>query len=314
MDELGAISELAGRAGNYAHLRFAADTDDPANGALVAARQGARDGDRDAAAVLRARVGGARRRARRASCSPPTASTTARHYLRTVRRYRPHLLTEPEEKLLAEKSVTGTRRLVAPLQRADRRAARRDPRRGRAAHARRRAEPPALPRPRRAPHRRRGASPRRSSPACARAPTSSTRCSRTRRPTTACARYPTWLSSRNLSNEASDESVQALLERRRAGLRAAAPLVPPQGAAARPRAARRLRPRGVGRRRTTSEIDWDDGRELVLDAYADFSPQLGDLVRARSSTSAGSTPRRGRASAAARSAPTPSPASTRTCC
>src|SRR5680860_603903 len=31
----------------------------------------------------------------------------ARHYLRMERRYRPHLLSEPEEKLLAEKGVTG---------------------------------------------------------------------------------------------------------------------------------------------------------------------------------------------------------------
>ena len=29
---------------------------------------------------------------------------TARHYLRTIRRYRPHLLTEPEEKLMSEKA------------------------------------------------------------------------------------------------------------------------------------------------------------------------------------------------------------------
>ena len=29
----------------------------------------------------------------------------ARHYLRSARRYRPHLLTEPEEKILAEKSI-----------------------------------------------------------------------------------------------------------------------------------------------------------------------------------------------------------------
>ena len=36
MQELAAIADLAGRAGNYAHLRFAADTDDEANGALVA--------------------------------------------------------------------------------------------------------------------------------------------------------------------------------------------------------------------------------------------------------------------------------------
>ncbi len=34
MKRLAAISELAGRAGSYAQLRFAADTEDPANGAL----------------------------------------------------------------------------------------------------------------------------------------------------------------------------------------------------------------------------------------------------------------------------------------
>ena len=32
---------------------------------------------------------------------------SARHHLRTARRYRPHLLSEPEEKILAEKAVTG---------------------------------------------------------------------------------------------------------------------------------------------------------------------------------------------------------------
>src|SRR4051794_9562936 len=35
MTRLAEISELAGRAGSFAHLRFAADTEDPANGALV---------------------------------------------------------------------------------------------------------------------------------------------------------------------------------------------------------------------------------------------------------------------------------------
>src|SRR5215211_6105866 len=36
MDDLQEITELVGRAGNYAHLRFSVDTMDPANGALVA--------------------------------------------------------------------------------------------------------------------------------------------------------------------------------------------------------------------------------------------------------------------------------------
>jgi len=37
MHELGEISELLGRAGSYAALRFAVDTADPARGALLAA-------------------------------------------------------------------------------------------------------------------------------------------------------------------------------------------------------------------------------------------------------------------------------------
>ena len=42
------------------------------------------------------------------SSSPTTGSTSCAHYLRSARRYRPHLLTEPEEKILAEKDVTGS--------------------------------------------------------------------------------------------------------------------------------------------------------------------------------------------------------------
>ncbi|MBA2767462.1 MAG: oligoendopeptidase, partial [Solirubrobacterales bacterium] len=33
---------------------------------------------------------------------------TSRHFLRAARRYRPHLLSEPEEKIVAEKSVSGS--------------------------------------------------------------------------------------------------------------------------------------------------------------------------------------------------------------
>ena len=42
-----------------------------------------------------------------------------RHYLRMERRYRPHQLTEPEERILTETSVTGPRRVRAPVHRAD---------------------------------------------------------------------------------------------------------------------------------------------------------------------------------------------------
>ncbi len=64
MGELAAIYELVARAGYYAALRFSTDTATRERRA-AAERAGARDGDPDDAAVLRAGVGGARGRARR---------------------------------------------------------------------------------------------------------------------------------------------------------------------------------------------------------------------------------------------------------
>ena len=104
MRELAAISELVGKAGSYAHLDFSIDTTDPR------ARRADRQGHR------------ARRpRSRPSSCSSSSSGRRstdeqadellehpgldfARHHLRTARRYRPHLLSEPEEKLMAEKA------------------------------------------------------------------------------------------------------------------------------------------------------------------------------------------------------------------
>src|SRR5215210_7257332 len=106
MDELAIISDLAGRAGNYAHLRFAADTDDEANGALVA-----RVNERSTAIETQllffelewAEVDDARAD----ELLSADGLDHVRHYLRTIRRYRPHLLSEPEEKLMSEKAVSG---------------------------------------------------------------------------------------------------------------------------------------------------------------------------------------------------------------
>ena len=66
----------------------------------------------------------------------------------------------------------------------------------------------------RAPRGRRGRHRRRCSPACAPAATSSTRCSPTRRIDDRLRGYRHWLQARNLANEASDESVQALVDGR----------------------------------------------------------------------------------------------------
>jgi oligoendopeptidase F len=106
MEELAELSELIGRAANFAHLRFAADTADPANGALVALVTERATAirtellffelewvalDDDRAEELLAIDG-----------AEPYA-----HYLREERRYKPHVLTDPEERILTELSVTG---------------------------------------------------------------------------------------------------------------------------------------------------------------------------------------------------------------
>ena len=58
--------------------------------------------------------------ARRRRCSPVTRTWSfCAHHLRSARRYRPHLLTEPEEKVMAEKGLSVERRLGAAVRRAD---------------------------------------------------------------------------------------------------------------------------------------------------------------------------------------------------
>jgi oligoendopeptidase F len=100
--------ELLGRASSYAGLTFAGDTAAPANGALVAHVQErataintqllfielewALATDEHVDAVL---------------SSPDHDLDFIRHHLRSARRYRSHLLSEPEERVLTEKSVTG---------------------------------------------------------------------------------------------------------------------------------------------------------------------------------------------------------------
>ncbi|HWI21884.1 MAG TPA: M3 family oligoendopeptidase [Baekduia sp.] len=107
MAELGVISELAGRAGNYAHLRFAADTADPANGALVA-KVSELGTQIETTLVFFELEWAALDEAKVTELLQADGLETVRHHLQTIRRYRPHLLTEPEERIMAEKSVTGS--------------------------------------------------------------------------------------------------------------------------------------------------------------------------------------------------------------
>jgi oligoendopeptidase F len=106
MRELATIQELAGRAATYAGLRFSVDTSDPARGALLQEMQERATQiettllffELEWAALQDAQADELLADERLAFCA---------HHLRNVRRYREHLLSEPEEKILAEKSVTG---------------------------------------------------------------------------------------------------------------------------------------------------------------------------------------------------------------
>jgi oligoendopeptidase F len=106
MEQLAELSELIGRAANFAHLRFAADTADPANGALVALVT-------ERATAIRTELlffeleWVALDDDRAEELLSIEGAEPYAHYLREERRYKPHVLTDPEERILTELSVTG---------------------------------------------------------------------------------------------------------------------------------------------------------------------------------------------------------------
>ena len=107
IEERERIESILTRAIYFAHLQFATDMADPARGRARRAAHREGRGARHAAPLLRARDRGPRRRRRRERCSPDDELEKWRHWLRSLRKFRPYLLTEPEEKILTEKSVSG---------------------------------------------------------------------------------------------------------------------------------------------------------------------------------------------------------------
>src|ERR1019366_1871864 len=105
MRELGEIEELVGRAGSYASLRFATDTAEPTRGALLQRVQ-------EAATEIETKLlffeleWAALDDQRAEELLRGEGLDFCRHSLRSARRSRQHLLSEPEEKILAEKSIT----------------------------------------------------------------------------------------------------------------------------------------------------------------------------------------------------------------
>jgi oligoendopeptidase F len=276
MAELETITELVGRAGNYAHLRFAVDTADPANGALLARVQ-------ERATAIETKLvffeleWAALDEARADELLRADGLDTVRHHLRTIRRYRPHLLSEPEEKLLSEKAVSGRdawARLFSELTSAIK---------VEVADA---SEPVALD----VALSRLMSSDREERRTTAQAVTAALEPGlRTRAYVfntllqdkavdDRLRAYPSWIASRNLSNEASDESVEALLQ----AVRESYDL---------PRRWYRLKAELLGLPRLADfdrmaavggedvEVGWDEAAELVLTSFQEFSPVLGDTAR-----------------------------------
>ncbi len=274
MEGQAALSDLLGRAGSWASLRFATDVTDPARGALMQRFEerataistqllwfelewAALDDEQVDTLLADDRLG------------------FAAHHLRSARRYREHLLTEPEEQILTEKSVTGasawsrlfselTSTLEVDLD-------------GRTTTLEEALSHLGSPSPE-------------ARAAAAAAVTESLRPGlRTRAfvyntllhdkaVDDRLRSFPSWLSSRNLSNEASDESVQALVDA------VVARYDLPQrwyGLKARVLGVDRLKDwdRMASLASEDTPIGFGEGKELVLDSYESFSPEMADIAR-----------------------------------
>ena len=106
MHELAEILELVSRAGHYAMLRFATDTADPANGALLQRVQEQETAIQTTLLFFELEWA-ALSDERAEELLAGDGLDFARHHLRSARRYKDHLLSEPEEKILAEKALSG---------------------------------------------------------------------------------------------------------------------------------------------------------------------------------------------------------------
>ena len=274
MRSMEAMQEKVGRAGAYASLRFATDTTDASRGALMQKVQERYTAintkliffDLEWAALPDERADALLADERLEFC---------RHHLASARRYKDHLLSEPEEKILTEKAVTG-RSAWARLyseQQSTIEVVLDDGRVGQLEEGLSR-----LSSPDRDVRR-----------AAAEAITEGLKPGlRTRafifntlladKATDDRLRgYETWISSRNLSNEAPDESVVTLVEavRKRND-------IPQRWYALKARLLGLDRIADYDRMASVAEseeeIGWDEARTIVLDAYKSFSPDMASTA------------------------------------
>jgi oligoendopeptidase F len=102
------IAEQVGKACAYAELLHAADATPPAHGALVALTQEKASAVRQQLLFFELEWLALDEAAAQRVVEDPLCRRY-RHFLHSVRRYRPHVLSEPEEKILEDKANTGAR-------------------------------------------------------------------------------------------------------------------------------------------------------------------------------------------------------------
>ena len=269
------IIDVVQRATGRAHLEYATDVADPARGARMAAAQ------EKATAVLTRMIfieleWAAVADDRADALVDEPALAFCRHHLQTLRQARPHLLSEPEERILAEKSVSGasawTRLFDEQLADVTAAVPGEDKALGLEEALSRTSSPDRAERAKVAAAITTGLEPGLRTRAYIYNTLLSDKTVDDRLRT-----YETWVSSRNLSNQASDQSVKALVDavtdrndipqrwyRLKAQLLGLDKLafydrnaaLPVQGG--------------------DPTIEWSDARDTVIDAYRSFSPTLAD--------------------------------------
>lgn len=267
------LLEAAHRAANYASLRFSTDVADPANGALMAQIQ-ERTAQLSAELVWFELEWLAIDDERAEALMSAPELDAHRHHLETSRLRRPHVLSEPEEKLLATKAPTGRSawvRLFTELTSAirveiDGSEMPLDAGLSRLMHPDREVRRVA------ADAVTAGLEPGLRNRAFVFNTLLADKSTDDR-----LRDYPTWISAWNQGNEASDESVDALIEA-------------VVGRYDLPQRWYRLKAQVLGVDRladydrgssvaeTNVHIEWDDAKATVRDAYASFSPDLAAIV------------------------------------
>ena len=273
-ERLASVIDKMGRAGNYTSLKFSVATDDPEVGALMQKTQ-------EQSTIIGSRMIFVElelaqlsdERAAELIADPKLAHVA--HHLEGILRYKDHLLSEPEEVVLSEKSVAGA---SAWSRLFDEQAsvitvARGDSELPLMAALAGLQHPDAAERAEIAAAITEGLEPGLRTRAFIYNTLLSDKSVDDR-----LRKYPTWISSRNLSNEASDESVQALVEA-------------VVGRYSIPQRWYALKAKMLGVERLndwdrmapvvtdTVEFGWEDATALVDDAYRSFSPEIADVVQ-----------------------------------